>query len=241
MVSLGVTAAMSICQAKSMTAMRTVLQGRLQGNRVEVDGQAEEDFENDAGAQLAAHDIAFGADCAGDTWTAESGGPQAHTIPARRTLWTPFGARTAGDGLVRLLEERIDVIERLGAHASALSGGIVERQTVRPSARRHQSNETRQAHRAGRFLRDLVFAYSFSGGLHSVRTSPAELMTKMGVRLIRACSAAWIEPAGWRFLRARISRATFGKSSQNPCDSRVKGGLSMSMVSRMLLRLPTLK
>jgi hypothetical protein len=49
---------------------------------------------------------------------------------------------------------------------------------------------------AGRFLLDFeaVVEYSFCGALHSVLTSPTSLSAKIGVKLMRAWQAAWIEP-----------------------------------------------
>ena len=50
--------------------------------------------------------------------------------------------------------------------------------------------------RAGLLRVVVTLDSSFSGFLHSVRTSPSAHMAKTGVRPMMACSAAWIEPAG---------------------------------------------
>lgn len=125
------------------------------------------------------------------------------------------------------------MVESLRAHSPTHPGRIVQDQPGAPYQLR--SLETPQhTYLAGLFLVLARLASSFSGCLHSVLTSPSALIATIGVRLINACAAAWMLPAGWRFLRTRISRAERGMSIQMPWEERMKGGEEMSTASRML-------
>lgn len=98
---------------------------------------------------------------------------------------------TVGDGVRSFRNDRVDVVKDLGTDAARLASRVVQDETAAEEESAFGLVMDRgRTNRAGRFLVVVTLESSFSGDLHSVRTSPSAHMAKTGVKDKSACSAA---------------------------------------------------
>lgn len=82
------------------------------------------------------------------------------------------------------------MVKHFGAYAARFASRVIQDEPVLEVCQRCSAVKRAHTHRAGRLRVVVTVDSSFSGDLHSVRTSPSAHIAKTGVSDMSACSAA---------------------------------------------------